>query len=135
MAMARLTSPNSQWKEENLLREHPMDRKTWMELPCHSQTSSQLPMAMSKTMRGSLRMARGHLNSRWKRQSRVERQVGTIMVPRMIKMKTMKHKRLTELIISNKHEIKYKASLIRDRNKDTGYKSSFLTMLFNFHFY
>ena len=55
------------------------------------------------------------------------------MVPRMIKMKTMKHKRLTELIISNKHEIEYKASLLRDRNKDTGYKSSFLTMLFNFH--
>ena len=105
--MDRLTSPSSQWEEGSLLREHPTGRKTLMEFPCHSRTSSQLlklTMAMNKTMMGCRRMARVHLSSRWKKWLRAERQVVTIMVLKMIKMKTMKPKRLTELIILNKHE-------------------------------
>ena len=54
---------------------------------------------------------------------REERQVKMIMVHRMIKMKTMKPKRLTELI----------TCLLRDRYKDVGYNHLFLTMPFNFY--
>ena len=67
MVMAKLRSHSSKWKEENLPREHPMVRKTWMEFPCNSQTSSKMLMAMNRTTKGSRRMARVHLNSKWKK--------------------------------------------------------------------
>ena len=61
---------------------------------------------------------------------RVERQVGTTMVLKMIKMRTMKPKRLTELIISNKHKIEYKVCLLRDRTKEIGYDRPFFNDAF-----
>ena len=61
-------------------------------------------MLKNKTMRGSHRMVMVHLSSRWKKWLREGRQVVTTMVLRMTKMRTMRPRRLTELIISNKHE-------------------------------
>ena len=52
------------------------------------------------------------------------------MVLKMIKMRTMKPKRLTELIISNKHKIEYKVCLLRDRTKEIGYDRPFFNDAF-----